>query len=213
MWVMPQSSFPLPPWPLPGPVGGGGEELGCGMQPHPVHGAVGAAVVGGVAGGRQASCSEPGKQLTGVVGPVGIGNGTPGGGVVVAVGRWQTGSAESGVQFPPVGSGSGGAGAGGAAPGVGAAVAVSASVPPSSRTRLTTISAGARRRVVRGSHRARRPACGMLLAGGASNSRVLAAAARGWVGAWTPTGRTAGAADVRGRVGLVADITAPRRCP
>ncbi|WP_020645795.1 hypothetical protein [Amycolatopsis balhimycina] len=85
MSVIPQSaspSSPLPGWPVPGLVGGA-EVGGCGMQPSPVHGGGAGAVDGCV----HSYCSEPGKHVTGVLSPVGIGSGTPvGGGVVVGAG-------------------------------------------------------------------------------------------------------------------------------
>src|SRR3954465_1244677 len=79
------------------------------MQPSPVHGG-GAGVVEGCV---HSYCSEAGKHGTGVLGPVGIGSGTPvSGGVVVGAGRGQTGKGESRVHGSPGGRGSGGGGPG-----------------------------------------------------------------------------------------------------
>jgi hypothetical protein len=86
MLVIPQAAVPLPlspgapvpGAPVPGSDGVDAEVVGCGMQPSAVHGG---AVVEGL---RHSGCSDPGKHVTGVPGPVGIGNGTPVSGAVLA---------------------------------------------------------------------------------------------------------------------------------
>src|SRR6266568_732359 len=108
MLVMPQSAWPLPlsppGVPVPDPLVGGAEVVGCGMQPSPVH----AGVVG-------AGALVPGGVV--LVGRLQIGSGEPG------VHESTVGNGRGG---------SGGVGAGCAAvSGVGAAAALTASVPPS----------------------------------------------------------------------------------
>ncbi len=135
---------------------------------------------------RHSYWSDPGKQVTEVGGPVGMGSGSPVmGGVVVGVGSVQIGS---GGEPGPQGSGStvgigiggwlvGGAGCAAAAGATGVpesgANAAEARVPPNRTTRLTANATSARLRVTRRSRpcqRGRRE----LAAGGASMSRRFA---------------------------------------
>jgi hypothetical protein len=139
---------------------------------------------------------DPGTQPTDAGDSVGLGSGTPVGGVSVGVGSWQVGSDESGVHAWPLGAGGGTGGAGWAAADAvaGAAAALVASVPPSTTTRLTT---SARPRLRRG-RRCRRGAAGavVLAEGGETISRCLVGAGRGWVGSSVRIGTTGGATGV-----------------
>jgi hypothetical protein len=197
MLVIPQSASPVPPsagCPAPGPVGGA-EAVGCGMQPSPEHGGLGAAVLEGF---WHSGHGDPGTQPTEAGDPAGLGSGTPVGGVVIGVGGWQAGSDEdeSGVHAWPLGAGGGAGGAGWAAAAAvaGAAAALIASVPLSTTTRLTT-SAGPRLR--RGRRCGRGAAGAVVLAeGGNSSFRCLVGAGRGWVGSSVRIGPTGGATGV-----------------
>ncbi|HEX4100670.1 MAG TPA: hypothetical protein VHY21_09020 [Pseudonocardiaceae bacterium] len=139
---------------------------------------------------------DPGTQPTEAGDPVGLGSGTPVGGVAVGGGGWQVGSDESGVHAWPLGAGGGGGGAGWAAAAAvaGAAAALVASVPLSTTTRLAT-SAGPR---VRHGRWCGRGAAGVvgLAEGGESSSRCLVGAGRGWVGSSVRLGATGGATGV-----------------